>query len=427
MKIRAILFAAFILFGTTAYSQKITSGEYFYDTDPGVGNGIALAALTAGDSVSLNVIFSTVGLPAGLHQLYIRFKDSLNQWGIADPYPFSIYDTTPPVVYQAAQLTRGEYFIDNDPGAGNGTSFGFSTADSVNSQLNISVSGLPAGQHIFCIRYRDAQGKWGIAEPEVFQVCSSMPATPGVTGNTQVTVGDTLKLYASTIAGASGYYWTGPNNYTATLQNIAIPNAQVNNGGEYKVVAVRTGGTACDTSAAGSMTVSVPVKWLDIKAWKENNDVKVLWQTANETNNDRYEIERAVNNQDFERVGIVKGAGSSKDISTYLFTDPVENVIFNTLLYRIKQIDFSNRFEYSRVVVVNIPLSTSDPRLIIYPNPSKGEITLDGVSPEGGLITDIFGKAIITIPQNGTYKTGMLKAGMYFMVSGSQTIKLIVE
>ncbi|MDD3876957.1 MAG: hypothetical protein PHT69_10070 [Bacteroidales bacterium] len=60
----------------------IYTGEYFYDIDPGVGNGIPLSLFspTADTTLSLQIFASF--LQPGPHLIYFRFKDTLEKWGL---------------------------------------------------------------------------------------------------------------------------------------------------------------------------------------------------------------------------------------------------------------------------------------------------------------------------------------------------------
>jgi hypothetical protein len=62
------------------------------------------------------------------------------------------------------------------------------------------------------------------------------PPTVKITSSSSLFEGDTLKLNASSVAGAS-FVWTGPNNFSSSLQAPFIPNANSINSGEYRVTA----------------------------------------------------------------------------------------------------------------------------------------------------------------------------------------------
>ncbi len=87
-------------------------------------------------------------------------------------------------------------------------------------------------------------------------VVNQTPATPVVTSNSPLCTGSTVTLNSSTTsAGIMTYAWTGPNNFSSTLQNPTIPNATGAASGVYNVVYTATVGNC--PSAPGSTTVSV--------------------------------------------------------------------------------------------------------------------------------------------------------------------------
>lgn len=76
--------------------------------------------------------------------------------------------------------------------------------------------------------------------------CSGCTITAGNSG--PVCPGGTVNLTATTVAGASGYSWTGPNGYTSTSQNpaaVAVPSAP----GSYTYTVTATfNGQTCNSS-----------------------------------------------------------------------------------------------------------------------------------------------------------------------------------
>jgi gliding motility-associated-like protein len=67
-----------------------------------------------------------------------------------------------------------------------------------------------------------------------------IPASPTLSSNAPLCVGQTLSLTASTIAGAT-YNWSGPNGFSSANQNTVIVNAQIVNSGNYTVTATLNG------------------------------------------------------------------------------------------------------------------------------------------------------------------------------------------
>ena len=54
----------------------ITKGEYFFNTDPGLGNGISLTTFPKAEEIDITQEISAVGIPLGINNLFIRTMDS---------------------------------------------------------------------------------------------------------------------------------------------------------------------------------------------------------------------------------------------------------------------------------------------------------------------------------------------------------------
>lgn len=152
---------AFLLCAGTAKAQNITSGEYFFDTDPGVGNGQVLNTGTAADSISAGATISTSGLGTGYHMLYVRTLSDLGTWSLQAARRLCI--KTP--------ITNAEYFFDTDPGVGNGTALSLSsTFDSVSFGGSIPTTGLEPGFHMLYVRSRNGDGAWSLQAARRFYI-----------------------------------------------------------------------------------------------------------------------------------------------------------------------------------------------------------------------------------------------------------------
>ncbi|HMA28278.1 MAG TPA: hypothetical protein VKS23_00315, partial [Thermoanaerobaculia bacterium] len=85
-------------------------------------------------------------------------------------------------------------------------------------------------------------------------VVKASPGVPVAGSNSPVCAGGTLALTAATVTGAA-YAWTGPNGFSSTLQNPAIPGATAAASGTYVVTATVNG---CSTAASTGVTVNTP-------------------------------------------------------------------------------------------------------------------------------------------------------------------------
>jgi len=227
-----------ILAGTStnagANKTKIVLGEYFIDTDPSPGKGIAIVG-AAGDSIDLtNIQIPTTGLGIGSHTLGIRVRDSLGFWSPNYCTPFSILNQATQNDSIAPQIITGEYFFGIiDPGYGKGiTLSNLPKADSIwdLSNLNIKLDDtLGIGTHYVTIRFLQNNGLWSANNTIPFDVCLSVPSRPTATGEV--------------VCGGSG---------TATIKATGSASKQ------YAWYADSYGGTALKSSAVNDSVYTLP-------------------------------------------------------------------------------------------------------------------------------------------------------------------------
>jgi hypothetical protein len=162
-----IIYCLVALMGVFAQAQgnRITQGEYFWDTDPGEGNATALAAADGTFNSALeDVMQNTASVPAtsGLHTFNVRLKDNTGTWG---PIFKNVVRTGNTVTSVNAAVSQGEYFWDTDPGEGNATPLtaadgSFDTALENVMQNTASIPTIP-GLHTINLRMKDNTGTWG--------------------------------------------------------------------------------------------------------------------------------------------------------------------------------------------------------------------------------------------------------------------------
>lgn len=71
---------------------QINKAEYFFDTDPGVGNGTDVP-ITSGFSLNESVSISSSSLAEGTHYLYIRTRDEAGNWSLYEVLEFEVTET----------------------------------------------------------------------------------------------------------------------------------------------------------------------------------------------------------------------------------------------------------------------------------------------------------------------------------------------
>ncbi len=227
-------------------SSPVVAAEYFFNTDPGIGSGTALASFASSQTLNVTTTAITTGLSQGFHNLFIRTKNAAGQWSMYEGR--TVYVRPPATILSVSPIVSAEYFYNTDPGVGLGTaiSTGVATNTLVITIPNLATAPLTIGNHNVFVRLKNAAGIWGLAERRVFNICTNILGAPIVSGTSTICVGNNLTLIAANVAGATSYKWTGPNNYTATTQNITINNVTALNAGEYAVVAVVGTGTCSE-------------------------------------------------------------------------------------------------------------------------------------------------------------------------------------
>ncbi|MBK8685499.1 MAG: hypothetical protein IPN26_11145 [Bacteroidetes bacterium] len=141
--------------------------EYFFDNDPGFGNGTSAPITPGSDIANLNINADVSALPSGIHQLNVRSQDANGQWSITNRSFF--YKTENSTSATIPDILALEYFFDNDPGFGNGTSAPITPGSNIaNLNINADVSALPSGIHQLYVRSQDANGQWSITNRSFF-------------------------------------------------------------------------------------------------------------------------------------------------------------------------------------------------------------------------------------------------------------------
>lgn len=120
--------------------------------------------------------------------------------------------------------------------------------------------------------------------------------------------------------------------------------------------------------------IYIPVELTSFTAHLNDYQVELQWQTATETNNQGFEVERSEDNISFIKIGFVPGFGTTTEPKSYSYTD--QSVTGGTFFYRLKQIDFNGSYEYSDVVEVNLSAPTDYSLQQNYPNPFNPATTI---------------------------------------------------
>jgi len=191
------------------------------------------------------------------------------------------------------------------------------------------------------------------------------------------------------------------------------------------------GGSLCNGANATISTIPfnpLPIVLKSFNVSKSGNVNELFWQTASETNNDYFTIERSGDGRTFDAIGEIKGAGNSTEEKHYEFTD--ENPLPGINYYRIKQTDFDGQYSYSEIRSVR---HTGKGNVAISPRSTDGrlDISTDMESYDVALYSSA-GQEVArfnALAGHQTVNIEALQAGVYFVkvMSGteSETVRVI--
>lgn len=164
---RTILLLVFLCGILASYAQNIVRAEYIIDEDPGTGKGKALTII-AGTTININDSIAVNTLSPGFHTLLIRTKSATGPWSFFARRSFYISaDSAANAVLPV--ISKAEYFIDKDPGAGKGKSIKVNPSDtSISFSDSMAVSALQPGFHILSIRTKNSYGRWSSCKSKMF-------------------------------------------------------------------------------------------------------------------------------------------------------------------------------------------------------------------------------------------------------------------
>lgn len=96
----------------------------------------------------------------------------------------------------------------------------------------------------------------------------------------------------------------------------------------------------------------LPVTLSDFNSSVAGTNVTLTWKTSYEANNKGFALERSNNGRDWYEVSFINGAGQSIDTKNYSYVD--KSLAPGAYQYRLRQIDFDNKFKTSSIVVAQI-------------------------------------------------------------------------
>ena len=145
-------------------------------------------------------------------------------------------------------------------------------------------------------------------------------------------------------------------------------------------------------------TQPLPIELLYFTAEPEGENVLCQWETASETNNDYFEVQRSVDGEEWETIGTVRGYGAGISTVNHYYKLIDSERCKGIRYYRLRQVDIDDHFGFSETVAVNCKDGIND--ISVYPNPGSENIVITFYeSAKGEAIiefVDMLGKIVRT-------------------------------
>lgn len=121
--------------------------------------------------------------------------------------------------------------------------------------------------------------------------------------------------------------------------------------GEEFVINLSTGGAGSGPNGAVSCSVLLGAELAQFNVQCHDGNPILYWETSTETNIDYFEIQFSTDGYHFQTIGSVGGNGTTN--TSHYYTYEVYDRFKNEGYFRLKQVDFNGRFEYSSVRIAN--------------------------------------------------------------------------
>lgn len=203
---------------------------------------------------------------------------------------------------------------------------------------------------------------------------ANMPATGNVSYMGMVTLAASTSYFivVSAVGSLSLYelYLTASGNIATDL-GFTAPNEIQSSATAAAVPSWVVDGAVGRLRFSIQMGAILPVDLVTFKG-EAKEKVNVLeWETASETNSDHFVVQHSLDGENFEALGTENSRGTNNTSTNYSFFH--ENPSAGVHYYRLKQVDFDSRFEYSEIISLRVQ---GEDQLTVYPNPARDQLTI---------------------------------------------------
>ncbi len=231
---------------------------------------------------------------------------------------------------------------------------------------------------------------------------------PGTSTSLLTSSVGTSDIFLLKLSPAGDYNWSsrmGGNGSDAGNALLAGPAGSLFITGYYSEIAdfdpgtdevnqIAAGGTDFFLLKLNSNIMVLPITIIRFCGQEVQAGNLLKWDTENELNTDFIEIQKSFDGRNFSIIGVMECMLYNPPSSNYYFVDNRKREGIN--YYRLKFVDLDNQYQYSNIIsVIN---GEGQPRILVYPNPSQGEVNIFAskyVRKATISITDIKGRSVL--------------------------------
>jgi hypothetical protein len=214
--------------------------------------------------------------------------------------------------------------------------------------------------------------------------------TPGVNFD-QIVVNGTATL-GGTLNVSVGYSWTQGDKIT-------ILSAQGISGTFSTVTGLPSSWEVGYTANAVTLTAisPLPVTLVTFNVKAHGTAAELQWRTTSETDNKGFFVQRSNDAMRWSDIGFIDGNATTSQNHDYIFRDETPGNGIN--YYRLRQIDFDGKTEYSRIVGIRFDLPTNEVTVWVDANRNVQIQTTDEL--ELVTIFDLSGRILLSSSKTG--------------------------
>ncbi|MCC3156711.1 DUF11 domain-containing protein [Hymenobacter sp. 15J16-1T3B] len=163
-----------------------------------------------------------------------------------------------------------------------------------------------------------------------------------------------------------------------TTGEIRVTDRNLLRGGSYSLTITTldaNGGTNTQQVSISIGFGPLPVTLVEFTAKAQGDAALLTWKTAQEKNNDHFDVERSIDGLHFEKVGQVSGHGTSTVQQQYSFTDAGASRLAGKVYYRLQQVDTDGTTTASDARVVSFD-KAGTVELTLFPNPASETLNI---------------------------------------------------